>query len=139
MKIKCIKENESLIDTTVGKVYEIVGKDQDGENYFMDDSNNKNFNFDYYPGSWEVLEDTKYDVVNNPKHYQLVEGFEVKDLMKLLLNRIENSDTGFTHFQSSCYKEAMQYFLRFMFKNGQEDIQKGVYYMNEVLKEWENK
>ena len=139
MKIKCIKENESLIDTTVGKVYEIVGKDEDGENYFMDDSNSRNFNFDYYPDSWEVLEDTKHDVVNNPKHYQLVEGFEVKDLMKLLLNRIEDSDIGFTHFQSSCYKEAMQYFLRFMLKNGQEDIQKGVYYMNEVIKEWENK
>ena len=90
-----------------------------------------------YDSKQEQVHSPKHDVVNNPKHYQLVDGFEVKDLMKLLLNRIEESDVGFTHFQSSCYKEAMQYFLRFMLKNGQEDIQKGVYYMNEVLKEWQ--
>ena len=53
--------------------------------------------------------------------------------MKILLDRIENSEIGFSHFQSSCYKEAMQYLLRFMLKNGYEDIQKSVYYLNEVI------
>jgi len=79
------------------------------------------------------------DVVNSPKHYMLVDGFEVKDLMKLLLDRIEKSDVAFSHFQSSCYKEAMQYFLRFMLKNGLEDLEKGQYYIDEVIKQWQEK
>lgn len=140
------------LDNYVGKVLELnieAGEQEYGVGLYTPDKSD----WWYFDKPWvtEITEQynflnpepkvksPKHDVVNNPKHYQLVDGFEVKDLMKLLLNRIEVSDVGFTHFQSSCYKEAMQYFLRFMLKNGQEDIQKGVYYMNEVLKEWEDK
>lgn len=128
----------------IGDIFEVVNRVSDGcwiEKGFVEIGWNEYF-FELVDimkkeTKQEQVHPPKHDVVNNPKHYQLVDGFEVKDLMKLLLNRIEESDVGFTHFQSSCYKEAMQYFLRFMLKNGQEDIQKGVYYMNEVLKEWQ--
>lgn len=133
MKIKYLNDSSN-------KTFELF-LDENKKSYFIDNNRQKNYSYFFHPEGFEVVEycsnSNNHDVVNNPKHYQLVEGFEVKDLMKLLLNRIENSDIGFTHFQSSCYKEAMQYFLRFMLKNGQEDIQKGVYYMNEVLKEWQ--
>lgn len=75
------------------------------------------------------------DKVNKPNHYQLKGDFEVKHLMELLLDRIEESDkVQFSHFQSSCYKEMMQYLLRFMLKNGYEDIYKARYYLNEVIR-----
>lgn len=77
--------------------------------------------------------EVKYDAVNKPIHYQLTESLEVKDLMKILLDRIEQSDIGFSHFQSSCYKEAMQYLLRFMLKNGYEDLAKAQVYLTEVI------
>ncbi len=77
----------------------------------------------------------KNDNVNSPAHYQLTEGFEVKHLMEILLDRIEVSDrVHFSHFQSSCYKEAMQYLLRFMLKNGMEDIYKARVYLEEVIR-----
>lgn len=78
-------------------------------------------------------EAAEYDVVTKPWHYQLTDSLEVKDLMKILLDRIEQSDIGFSHFQSSCYKEAMQYLLRFMLKNGYEDLAKAQVYLNEVM------
>lgn len=75
------------------------------------------------------------DKVNKPNHYQLKGDFEVKHLMELLLDRIEESDKiQFSHFQSSCYKEMMQYLLRCMLKNGYEDIYKARYYLNEVIR-----
>jgi hypothetical protein len=78
---------------------------------------------------------SEVDYVNAPPHYMLIEDFEVKDLMKLLLDRIETSSVvHFSHFQSSCYKEAVQYLVRCMNKNGIEDIRKAQYYINEVLK-----
>lgn len=76
--------------------------------------------------------------VDSPSHYQLLAGFEVKDLMRIMLERIEESDViDFTHFQSSCYKEAMQYLLRFMRKNGIEDIKKSIHYLEQVIEEEE--
>lgn len=80
-----------------------------------------------------LVEPKQHDPVNSPIHYKITESLEVKDLMKILLCRIEQSDIGFSHFQSSCYKEAMQYLLRFMLKNGYEDIEKSIYYLNEVV------
>lgn len=77
----------------------------------------------------------KQDVVNKPSHYRLTEGFEVKDLMKLVLDNIESSDMGMTHFQASCYKEMLQYLVRAPLKNGWEDVKKAQFYMNEVLKD----
>lgn len=80
-----------------------------------------------------LVKKKEHDPVSHPRHYQLTESLEVKDLMKILLDRIEESDIGFSHFQSSCYKEAMQYLLRFMLKNGYEDISKAQNYLNEVM------
>lgn len=75
----------------------------------------------------------KRDVVNKPPHYQLTEGFEVKDLMKLVLDNIEQN-MEMSHFKASCYKEMLQYLIRAPLKNGWEDIEKAQFYLNEVLK-----
>lgn len=75
------------------------------------------------------------DIVNSPKHYQLTDNFEVKDLMKLLLDRIENSDKmQMSHFQASCFKECVQYLLRCPLKNTWEDVYKAQFYLNEVIR-----
>jgi len=83
----------------------------------------------------EAIGIKREDVVNAPKHYQLTDNFEVKDLMKLLLDRIENSDKmQMSHFQASCFKECVQYLLRCPLKNTWEDIYKAQFYLNEVIR-----
>lgn len=75
----------------------------------------------------------KRDMVNKPSHYRLTDGFEVKDLMKLVLDNIEQN-MEMSHFKASCYKEMLQYLIRAPLKNGWEDIEKAQFYLNEVLK-----
>jgi hypothetical protein len=47
MYIKLLGENENGLpqDCTVGKVYEIVGYDSDGDLYFLDDVGDRDFAF----------------------------------------------------------------------------------------------
>lgn len=73
------------------------------------------------------------DMVNKPNHYQLLPEYEVKDVMKALLDKIEESDFKMTYYEAGWYQQSMQYFLRFYAKNGLEDIEKGLETMQFVV------
>lgn len=78
------------------------------------------------------------DFINSPPHYALFAGVEVKDVVKEILNRWENDAAIEMSFnQAGCMKEALQYLLRAPKKNEKEDVEKAVYYLNEILKEWD--
>lgn len=73
------------------------------------------------------------DMVKRPNHYQLLPEYEVKDVMKALLDKIEESDFKMTYYEAGWYQQSMQYFLRFYAKNGLEDIEKGIQTMQFVV------
>ena len=69
----------------------------------------------------------------NPKHYDLFpeHGIQVRELMQVLCDKLDRQ--GFSGFLCSDYVQAMQYFLRWFEKNGIEDIEKGIWYMNKII------
>ena len=74
-----------------------------------------------------------YDPVNKPKHYQLLPGVEVIDVLDALCDKLDNS-TLLYNKEVSYYAQAMGYFMRAMDKNGLQDFEKGVWYMQRLIK-----
>ena len=78
------------------------------------------------------------DMINSPSHYQLFDGVEVKDVVKEVLRRWQDEcDLGMSFNQAGMMKEALQYLLRAPKKNNKEDVSKAIYYLNEIVKEWD--
>ena len=84
--------------------------------------------------------EVEFDVVDKPKHYMLFPeyGIEVRDVIKKLVKKMEdNPDWAHEGTDYADYFQAMQYFMRFMEKNGKEDLKKGVWYINKMIENWE--
>lgn len=88
--------------------------------------------------------ESAYDMVNKPKHYMLFEdkGIEVRDVLAKLSSKIRlgecttvpcNWDDGL--FVSD-YVQLMQYLMRFMDKNGLEDLKKARFYLDKLIESY---
>ena len=77
----------------------------------------------------------KYNVVNKPKHYMLFEeeGIEVRDVIEKLVNKIPPVSHTYGGLFVSDYVQLMQYLMRFMDKNGQEDLKKARWYLDKLI------
>ena len=73
-----------------------------------------------------------YDTVEKPKHYMLFEeeGIEVRDVIEKLVNKIEWVPSLMV---TSDYVQMMQYLMRFMDKNGLEDLKKARWYLDKLI------
>jgi hypothetical protein len=89
-----------------------------------------------------------YDIVNKPKHYMLFDemdikergfegqGIEVRDVLKKLVEKIQLEGPawgGHSGMFISDYVQLMQYLMRFMDKNGKEDLQKARFYLDKMI------
>jgi len=92
---------------------------------------------EYMAGLNGTTKEDLYDVVSKPKHYMLFEkeGIEVRDVIEKLLDKIaENSKGEFYSYQfASDYVQLMQYLMRFMDKNGVEDLKKARWYLDKMI------
>lgn len=86
-----------------------------------------------HAGEEEKVIGEVYDPVSKPKHYQLLPGVEVIDVLDALCDKLDNS-TLLYNKEVSYYAQAMGYFMRAMDKNGLQDFEKGVWYMQRVIK-----
>lgn len=83
--------------------------------------------------------ESAYDIINKPKHYMLFEdkGIEVRDVCAQLVNKVrEGSNVPFWKEASlfeSDYVQLMQYLMRFMDKNGVEDLKKARFYLDKLI------
>lgn len=91
-----------------------------------------------------------FDVVRKPKHYMLFDemevkeiafegnGVEVRDVIEKLVGKFGNKGfefnypTNSTLFESD-YVQLMQYLMRFMDKNGKEDLEKARWYLDKMI------
>ena len=93
---------------------------------------------------------TAYDIVSKPKHYMLFDemevkeiafegnGIEVRDVISKLVQKLykhsglmfEDKDNPL--FESD-YVQLMQYLMRFMDKNGVEDLKKARWYLDKMI------
>lgn len=93
----------------------------------------------------DVLRETfgkgKYDTVNKPKHYMLFEeeGIEVRDVLKKLVNKayLGNFTPDDLPMTMADYVQMMQYLMRFMDKNGVEDLKKARWYLDKMIDAYE--
>lgn len=95
---------------------------------------------DYGGGS--TLDDypeLKYDSVDKPKHYMLFEdqGIEVRDVIEKLVLKMYPEVGQFDGMFFADYVQMMQYLMRFMDKNGQEDLKKARWYLDKLIDAYE--
>ena len=85
---------------------------------------------------------TEYDVVSKPKHYMLFDksqvaqrsvddqGIEVRDVITKLVEKFGPPVEGMF---IADYVQLMQYLMRFMDKNGVEDLKKARWYLDKMI------
>jgi len=79
-----------------------------------------------------------YDVISKPKHYMLFdaadlfdkESIEVRDVIAKLVEKLGPPVEGMF---ISDYVQLMQYLMRFMDKNGVEDLKKARWYLDKMI------
>jgi hypothetical protein len=87
-----------------------------------------------------------YDSVIKPRHYMLFEdkGIEVRDVIERLVWKVK-MDTGrnvpdweMAPMFDSDYTQMMQYLMRFMDKNGVEDLKKAKWYLDKLIQAYDD-
>jgi hypothetical protein len=86
--------------------------------------------------------DSQYDTVSKPKHYMLFkydelykyeEGVEVRDVIEKLVNKIPPVSRDYGGLFVADYVQMIQYLMRFMDKNGVEDLKKARWYLDKLI------
>ena len=89
----------------------------------------------------------KYDTVSKPKHYMLFEdeGIEVRDVIEKLMEKIQDAVDKDDYPQGYAqpmffadYVQLMQYLMRFMDKNGVEDLKKARWYLDKLIEAYDH-
>jgi hypothetical protein len=80
----------------------------------------------------------EYDTVSKPKHYMLFEeeGIEVRDVIEKLVKKLDHH--GYSGMFIADYVQMMQYLMRFMEKNGKEDLEKSLWYLPKLIEAYES-
>ena len=85
-----------------------------------------------------------FNVISKPKHYMLFawnelptggEGIEVRDVIEKLVCKIRSKPAMTSLFESD-YVQLMQYLMRFMDKNGKEDLEKARWYLDKMIESY---
>ena len=97
---------------------------------------------DWFKGSNGVTQedfwaapDPQYDVISKPKHYMLFpeKNIEVRDVIERLVVKIDENSTEYFPLFTTDYVQMMQYLMRFMDKNGVEDLKKARWYLDKLI------
>lgn len=88
---------------------------------------------------WFVTDTSKYDMVSKPKHYMLFEeqGIEVRDVIEKLVNKFSPVTHSYGGLVVADYVQMMQYLMRFMDKNGVEDLRKAKWYLEKLIEAYD--
>ena len=86
-----------------------------------------------------------FNVISKPKHYMLFDemevkerafegqGIEVRDVIEKLVGKLELTSMGHSYMFAADYVQLMQYLMRFMDKNGKEDLEKARWYLDKMI------
>lgn len=89
---------------------------------------------------WVSYKGITHDPVEKPKHYMLFEeeGIEVRDVIEKLVNKIPPVSRDYGGLFVADYVQMMQYLMRFMDKNGVEDLKKARWYLDKLIDTYES-
>jgi hypothetical protein len=94
---------------------------------------------EYMAGLNGTTKEDIYDVVSKPKHYMLFEeqGIEVRDVIAKLVDKLDDKISDgvipYSPLFTPDYVQLMQYLMRFMDKNGVEDLKKARWYLDKMI------
>lgn len=77
------------------------------------------------------------DVINKPAHYILMDNLEVRDVLAALVRKLHEAETPNSALFESDYVQMMQYGMRFMGKNGVEDLKKMRWYLDKLINSYD--
>ena len=137
MNIKVGDWVKSLItehDVREGKEYLVIDE-VEGFYVMVRDDVGESYPLYLHPQEFELLSEPvdKLRQIDKPDYYQILPEYQVLDINKALLDKIQDSDFDLTLNEAGWYQQAMQYFMRFFAKNGIDDLEKGVYAMGIVI------
>jgi hypothetical protein len=79
---------------------------------------------------------SRTDMINKPAHYILLDNLEVRDVLAALVSKMRSPDEqkvpSNALFESD-YVQMQQYLMRFMDKNGLEDLKKAQWFLNKLI------
>ena len=88
--------------------------------------------------------ESAYDMVNKPKHYMLFENheiidrdIEVRDVIEKLVSKMQIELIATKPLFAADYVQLMQYLMRFMDKNGLEDLKKAKHYVDFLIEHYD--
>lgn len=89
---------------------------------------------------WVSYKGATYNPVDKPKHYMLFEeeGIEVRDVIEKLVQKMYPEVGQFDGMFFADYVQMMQYLMRFMDKNGVEDLKKARWYLDKLIDSYES-
>jgi hypothetical protein len=98
---------------------------------------------EYFDRLWleaqQLAPKPQHNSVTRPRHYMLFEdkGIEVRDVLKKLVGKCNTENTPGTALFESDYVQMMQYLMRFMDKNGVEDLKKARWYLDKMIEAYD--
>jgi hypothetical protein len=118
------------------------------DDWFKDDKDTDVWSEDFCQNRVVGLTQEDYDSVTKPRHYMLFDddaviayegkGIEVRDVIEKLVNKIPPVSRDYGGLFVADYVQMMQYFMRFMVKNGLEDLKKGRWFLDKVIEAYES-
>jgi hypothetical protein len=101
---------------------------------------------EYFDRLWleaqQLAPKPQYNSVTRPQHYMLFEdkGIEVRDVIEKLVGKFDDDVLHIVNSQLfiSDYVQLMQYLMRFMDKNGVEDLKKAEYYLKKMIEAYDS-
>ena len=93
---------------------------------------------------WVSYKGITHDPVKKPKHYMLFaaedlrkdQGIEVRDVIEKLVSKLDDHvgiEVPYSPLFTPDYVQMMQYVMRFMDKNGVEDLKKARWYLDKLI------
>jgi hypothetical protein len=101
---------------------------------------------EYFDRLWleaqQLTPKPQYNSVTRPRHYLLFEdkGIEVRDVIEKLVGKFDDDVLHIVNSQLfiSDYVQLMQYLMRFMDKNGVEDLKKARWYLDKMIEAYDS-
>lgn len=78
-----------------------------------------------------------HNIITKPSHYSFIDGYEVKDITKILLDKIEESDMNIPLSAAGWLQQHLQYVLRCYEKGKVEDLKKAYQVLGFALEDIE--
>jgi len=89
---------------------------------------------------WVSYKGIVHDPVEKPQHYMLFDekGIEVRDVIEKLVVKMDDANLVYRPMATADYTQMMQYLMRFMDKNGVEDLKKARWYLDKLIEAYES-